>query len=371
VKLNIPISMQDLEVKNTTLSTRACNALESAGVRVLRDLDGMTPEEIALRRNIGPRVLSEIIGFIARLPERDAPQADSTRISVPANWQDADIGVLALSHRAHNALGFNRITKLAQLHGLNTDLTDFRNVGPVVANEIVGALSRLPSDPKQLRSARPSADLGGGRSGDPAADEPFTVPPELFHIPVSLLELSSPAAKLLSDLRVHVFGDLRRLTMKTIAENSVTGAETVQAIVTGMEALTRHPLLTNSVAQSEGVSRAVRALRAKLLHSLLGASGPDAEIEALLREVSSRNAELIRARWTRVQGRRLQLETIGQEHDLTRERVRQIVTTSRNVCVRAVSDCRCARALSASLPKQAGRCLTGNSYLSFGRTSWT
>ena len=62
----VHLSADDTEISNTTLSTRAKNALEKNGIASLNALKALGPEQIENIDGLGKKTISEILEYLAK-----------------------------------------------------------------------------------------------------------------------------------------------------------------------------------------------------------------------------------------------------------------------------------------------------------------
>ena len=277
----------DSDISTLHLSARAFNALDGAGIRRVSDLLPLSDEELLSILNLGQTSLDEIHGALLPFKEPDTLGEmcgiSDSLLEYIGEYRVSSL--LDLSVRARHCLssaGIRTVRELLTWTG--EELLHLRNFGTDSLSSVRRVLQRLANGDIDLVVAEMHVPLE--KRGLPLALECLSRPIEDLELPDYLLD-----AFILGDIK-----EIRQLLALTEYELiDMTMDSHVLAI------------LAASLTRWRSPPRSVREV-----------------FERCTETLSDRQKDIVSKRWGIFDGDRKTLEEMGQEYNLTRERIRQI-----------------------------------------------
>lgn len=266
----------------------------------------------------------------ARSPmlSRPRPNPENAEIRIPHELRSAEIATLLLGRRLENALLKGGIEQLEDLHSLSlTELEEVPGIGPRGLHEIHTALRKLSTsfvtqihpDPEPVV---PSATYCSDMLEIPAS-----------HRGIRFADLVLPGAlqTALTRGQLKTLGDLADTPSPEVTQR--IGRSGLQRITELTAVLSVIPInrLLRLRAQTDGESSLIPQLVPQILTALAGADSFAVEIQSLVSDMDERNAGFFLCRLPFGTVSQPTLESLAQSADVSRERVRQVVSKRNRV----------------------------------------
>lgn len=345
IHLQTHLDIQSISIDSLGLSVRASNCLKQAGIKFVSELDGITPEALFRIRNMGVKSVGEICEMLDLFRNFDSTaendltaecntkfvQAEAGNIVVIRNpqgilYEDMRIEELKFSARSYNVLKRNGINTLKNLMELSEEtLRTFRNLGNKSVMEImqkkdfyvkqyewtiVGCLSdqdktlcnSITAELKFILTHMPEEKISvivGGVISNYRKSNPSSSSGD--ESPVILDELFSNLM-IRNGLITTIYEQLDEWNPKSYSE-----------VIAEMRTLLYKGAIIESII-SEMFEAKLIEIKDGIVHK-----HHDSVFEAVEKIKNDRNREILQARLSG-----LTLEAVGNNFNLTRERVRQI-----------------------------------------------
>ena len=202
--IKIESSYYDEKIENLKLSERVINALHSNHIDSLKDLDGLTKDDLLKLSSLYSSDVSEILGALQGFINC----SNSTELT-KENYLDAPVSILSLSNRCNNVFKNNKIKTVGDLIALRDQdkLMNLKNLGAKSAKETAVALSNLEE----------SLDTSGKYQYSPS---------------IKVLNLNNRATHFLSLNNIRTVAELDKIvTNGTIYSFKGIGAGTIKLII--------------------------------------------------------------------------------------------------------------------------------------------
>jgi hypothetical protein len=244
---------------------------------------------------------------------------------IPDDLRDYSVRDLQISVRTRNALLRNDFVTLGDLDGFPVEaLLQLPGIG-------IGSCREIEIEIPFSREARLATPVGSKASecGAVALHSPPLplLPPQISNNVVSVLQLSTAVKQTLVRFAVETLGDLAEASKHRALWSHLTPRQAnVLRERWALLSSIPGPYLQRLTTPGNQSGPAIPHVNLETLQQLSNANTLDGEVRALVTGLSERDAEFVLQRWCYFGPQRPGLAELGEQHGVSRERVRQIVT---------------------------------------------
>lgn len=303
--VSIPPGARECLLLGMPISTRLRNVLAKLGCYKLGDLQGISYDVVLRKKDCGQQTINELESFIARLQSGKLPIPQTNRQQPLKNeYLDWEIDRLEFSVRAYNCLrwrvGIRTVRELAQKSEI--ELLQQKGFGLISLREVKDVLASMGL---RLRVEGSQQQATGENNIWPLR---IFIPQNARGWPLSKMPLSTRLAGILERKGFRLLGDLHGVTFEEVERTSNCGRRTKAELESFV-------LRLQSGKADDRQARREQSVPASLVRL----------IDEAVEKIPPRKREMLILRFGGKGNEPMALEGVGNRHNLTRERVRQIL----------------------------------------------